>query len=488
MSSSGYYLTVKQLFTESVIGYLVLFTLLFLLTLAQNWINIFLFIFPIITFSFALFFKLIDVNKWRTQFEGSPIVYNPLGSEKNNANRFNVISLLLMIFLMWTGYESIVHPQLIQSYTLFFMLIYFFLYTFSFFILFFDMWKYSQIKLSYEKKGNKKNKEVENYEKIIRFLKIKKFRIISYLNITFFILLNLLNLLFSFLTYFKIIPGYSLTLPGTGLENSKPLILPYTFFIGLILPPFYATVFLLFIYKDINQLRIEDLEDIIKDFSKNMRILILENFQILNKNLLKDLDMDEFMKTMELRESFREYVTRRRAKSMSSNNSKASTVKRKNESVKKEKAKIREINDLKEKRSKEHKSEKMAHTQEEILEMQPEKEEIVGYTEERNKAKEKVKQIRKSIREEADKSKEYHNKNKEHKEWVKKQAASSILTVPKTIGRRTCPNCKEDRKEMIHESIDKTNIIMSSPRVYGKKYKCGRCGVEWREAGEPRED
>jgi hypothetical protein len=34
---------------------------------------------------------------------------------------------------------------------------------------------------------------------------------------------------------------------------------------------------------------------------------------------------------------------------------------------------------------------------------------------------------------------------------------------------------------MIHESTDKGNIISDYPRVYGKKYRCGKCGVEWRE-------
>lgn len=56
-----------------------------------------------------------------------------------------------------------------------------------------------------------------------------------------------------------------------------------------------------------------------------------------------------------------------------------------------------------------------------------------------------------------------------------------ILTIQKTEGRRICPNCGEDNPHMIHESTDKNNIIMDYPRVYGKKYKCGRCGTEWRE-------
>lgn len=57
----------------------------------------------------------------------------------------------------------------------------------------------------------------------------------------------------------------------------------------------------------------------------------------------------------------------------------------------------------------------------------------------------------------------------------------SIMTIEKSEGRRVCPKCGQDRKHMIHESVDKSNIILDYPRMYGKKYKCGSCGAEWRE-------
>ena len=56
-----------------------------------------------------------------------------------------------------------------------------------------------------------------------------------------------------------------------------------------------------------------------------------------------------------------------------------------------------------------------------------------------------------------------------------------ILTIDKTDGRRKCPKCGEENKNMIHESTDKAHIISDYPRVYGKKYRCGTCGIEWRE-------
>ena len=51
--------------------------------------------------------------------------------------------------------------------------------------------------------------------------------------------------------------------------------------------------------------------------------------------------------------------------------------------------------------------------------------------------------------------------------------STGILTIEKAPGRRKCPKCGNDNKNMIKESIDKENIIMDYPRVYGKKYLCG---------------
>ena len=58
---------------------------------------------------------------------------------------------------------------------------------------------------------------------------------------------------------------------------------------------------------------------------------------------------------------------------------------------------------------------------------------------------------------------------------------TSILTVEAPEGRRKCPECKIDDPHMIHESVDKSNIILDYPRVYGKKFQCGMCSCLWRE-------
>ncbi len=52
-----------------------------------------------------------------------------------------------------------------------------------------------------------------------------------------------------------------------------------------------------------------------------------------------------------------------------------------------------------------------------------------------------------------------------------------ILSREEKIGRRKCPNC--GNKGLIHEIDDKTTIILDYPRIYGKKKRCARCGLEW---------
>jgi len=56
----------------------------------------------------------------------------------------------------------------------------------------------------------------------------------------------------------------------------------------------------------------------------------------------------------------------------------------------------------------------------------------------------------------------------------------SDLMVQKGGTRLTCPKCGNYNKAMIREVEDQTNILMDYPRIYGKKYICGACGVSWR--------
>ena len=46
--------------------------------------------------------------------------------------------------------------------------------------------------------------------------------------------------------------------------------------------------------------------------------------------------------------------------------------------------------------------------------------------------------------------------------------------------RRQCPNCFNKDRNKIREVLDRENIIMENPNIYGFKYICGMCGSEWR--------
>ena len=54
------------------------------------------------------------------------------------------------------------------------------------------------------------------------------------------------------------------------------------------------------------------------------------------------------------------------------------------------------------------------------------------------------------------------------------------ITQKTSEGRIKCPECGNQNKRLIRESIDRTYLISVSPKVCGKKFKCGECGAEWR--------
>jgi DNA repair exonuclease SbcCD ATPase subunit len=65
----------------------------------------------------------------------------------------------------------------------------------------------------------------------------------------------------------------------------------------------------------------------------------------------------------------------------------------------------------------------------------------------------------------------------EDKDEVDSESFGIIETID---GRRKCPICGNQNHRLIREVEDKTKIISAYPRMYGKKYKCGQCGAEWR--------
>lgn len=276
--SENNYISFRELISESLIRDVLLFLFLFLLVLAQDWDNIFLLLFPLIMFSFAVFFKILYTIKNSAKLDNSSIKYNPLGSEKIYSHRLNFCALLQLFLLFWFGAESLYHPQLIENYFIYFISIYIFLYTFGFYWIFFDLWEYSKIEILTEEISG------SNFQNVVSFLNYKIFKAISIINFLVFIFLNLLNILFAYLTVNEMIAGIQYNLPGTGIEKSEPINLPYITIGIIFIPPIISAIILHIVYKNITNINSDKLEKVLKSLPSNVQIEIVENLRILNKN------------------------------------------------------------------------------------------------------------------------------------------------------------------------------------------------------------
>jgi len=280
----------KELISESLLRDLILFSFLFILVIAQDWDNILLLLFPLITFVFALFFKMIDTIRQESQTDDTLIIYNPLGSEKVSSHRLNFSAFIQLILLFWFGAESLYHPQLIDNYYIYFISIFIFFYTFGFYSVFIDLWKYSKIEIKIENKNSREDHD--NLDNVISFLKVKSFKIISIINLLVFIFLNAMNILFAFLTFDKIMPGFEYTLPGTGFENSEPITLSFIIYAIITTPPLISIAFLFINYKDINNFSSEKLNKILSSLPKGTQNKIIKNLILLNENFKNKLRLE----------------------------------------------------------------------------------------------------------------------------------------------------------------------------------------------------
>jgi hypothetical protein len=281
----------KELISESLLRDLTLFSLLFVLVIAQDWENILLLLFPLITFIFALFFKIIDIIRQESETKDTLIIYNPLGSEKVSSQRLNFCAVIQLIMLFWFGAESLYHPQLIDNYYIFFISIFIFIYTFGFYSLFIDLWKYSKLEIVISELKNSRT-DLENFDNVISFLKMKSFKIISIINLLVFIILNALNILFAFLVLDEIMPGFEYNLPGTGFENSEPIKLSFMIYAIISMPPLMSIAFLAINYKDINNFSEERLNKILSSLPKGTQKRIMENLILLNENFKNKLRLE----------------------------------------------------------------------------------------------------------------------------------------------------------------------------------------------------
>jgi hypothetical protein len=285
-NNKNYYLSIKDLISESLLRDLILFTFLFLLIIWQVWVNIFLLLFPLITFTFSLFFRIISNNKKRTEFQNSLVIYNPLGLESKNANRLVFSSLFQLILIFWLGEESLINPHLIVGYFSYFIGILIFSYTFGFFWIFLDLWKYTRIEIITNALEDRTPQYVESQfsgdlSNVISFLKLKHYMIVSLTTFLVFIILNIMNIITLFLIEDDII-GIQLILPG-----SQTITLSYIFYGFLIISPALTIILFIWNYKSINDFNREKLNEIIEPLPKNIQTKIIENLKALN-NKIKD--------------------------------------------------------------------------------------------------------------------------------------------------------------------------------------------------------
>ena len=280
------FLLLRELLSESLLRDLILFVIFYLFILAQSWKNIFLLLFPVITYAFSLFFRLINANKWRLSIYDTTITYNPLGLEKKHANRLIFSTLLQLILLFWIGGESIYHPQLIQNYDVFFNILFNFIYTFGFYWILIDIWKYSKITIE------TKSSTGENSEILVNRLDLKNFKLIYLVNLGTFIFLNIFNLGMVILTEINDFLGIMYTLPGTGIESSLPLKISISSFLIIVISPLITILLYYLIYKNISKINPSELIVKLQLLPESKQNNIIETLKNINNKYYRDFNSE----------------------------------------------------------------------------------------------------------------------------------------------------------------------------------------------------
>ncbi len=290
------YFPLRKFFNEGLLKDLALFSLIFLLVLSQEGQDLLLIVFPLVTFIISLFFRFVGTNKTKLgQSSEIKITYRPLGSELQNANRLFYCTMIQLILLFWIGAESLYRPQLLEPFSLVFMGVYIFAYSFGFYWIFIDLWKCANITL-YTKNAIRTNQETSLKEKgsevkiFLKTLKVKMFRFMTLGTLLIFCFLNLLNLVFILISIGGNSLGLKISLPGTTAGISSSLIVPYSAIVCLIVSPLVTTIVLISIYKDISAISDDKLNEIISPFPELIQEEIRQKLQSI-QNKSRDLDI-----------------------------------------------------------------------------------------------------------------------------------------------------------------------------------------------------
>ncbi|MHA1689039.1 MAG: hypothetical protein ACTSUN_06855 [Promethearchaeota archaeon] len=280
----------RNLVSEGFLRELVLFFFLFLLTIAQYWDSILLFIFPLISFGFYVFFRLLSINKWKIAFSKDEIIYNPLGVEKRHANRFYFVALFNLILIFWIGAESLYHPQLIEDYSNYFLTLLIFMYTFGFTWIFIDIWKYSKIQIKLGKiienneELNTHLNSTVNSEKnsIISSVNFKIFKQIIIMNWIIFVSINILNLISNMLLEHQILIGFNINLPGTRTLNQNGILVSFLIFFIILIPPISCLISFFLLYNNIMKISLEKFKILLDALPNDKQLKIKQELLSLN--------------------------------------------------------------------------------------------------------------------------------------------------------------------------------------------------------------
>ncbi len=287
--NNNFYLSIKDLINETLGRDLIIFSFLFLLVITQVWEDISLLLFPLITFAFSIFFRIVNTNKWRTEFEERPIIYNPIGLEKKHANRLFFTALFQLILVFWIGAESLYNPHIVDEYFPYFNWLLIFFYTFGFFWVFVDLWKYSKVEIILSRINKD---DPKSYDSIVSFLKIKNFRLIALINLFVFVALNILNSILILTSSQDSIFRIQLNLPGTGSGGSDPMTISSLIYVILLISPLSAVISLILTYRDVNNFSKEELDNILKPLPKNIQIIIIDHLKALDKKIKDQLNIE----------------------------------------------------------------------------------------------------------------------------------------------------------------------------------------------------
>ena len=276
----------KLLTQKDIILKTSIFLIGFLLILVQNWINPILILYPIVSFSFSLFFQIIESNKKITEIEDSIISYNPFGGENGNSNILTIFSYLQMLLIFTAGLDSLFHPQLVDNFFLFFLIPLVFLYGFEFFLLLIKVLNKAIIEIDLKNFKNqiKQNSKNKMNKDVISFIEINKFKRYSLYNLILFVIILIFTLGMSFLAFFNQILALPFYLPGTGIEGSQPVNISYGLYLSVIMPPIYTIWFLYQIYKNIIDFSHDSAEKVINVITDDSKKAVILNFLNFNKN------------------------------------------------------------------------------------------------------------------------------------------------------------------------------------------------------------